>query len=168
MRRVATATIGLVVALAPFGGVHAAGAAAEAHCTVTGAGTTNDGSRFRVHAKVTPKGEYTGRVRVVSSSGDRFVGSVGIVQCRRDGGGGPGAPAADVNIGDIEGFGSLNGVPGYEFVGSMHDHGEGNLTDRLEDDFRLAISLGGPILRNWGGLLEEGNVQVHPPNRAHP
>jgi hypothetical protein len=168
MRCVLVVALGLMTAAVPIGAATPGGAAAEAHCFLTGAGTTSDGSRFRVRAKVTPQGEYTGRVRVVSASGDRFVGSIDILQCRRNGGGGPGSPEADVNIADIEGFGTWNGVPGYEFVGSMHDHGEGNLTDRLADDFRLAFSLGGPIVGNFGGLLTAGNVQVHPPNPAHP
>jgi hypothetical protein len=167
MRRSVLVALGLMTVFAPIAS-GSAGAAAEAHCTLTGAGNLDDGAKVRVRAKVTPKGEYTGRVKVVTASGDRFVGSVDVLQCRRDGGGGPGSPDADVNIADIEGFGSWNGVPGYEFVASMHDHGEGSLANRLADDFTISVALGGPILHSVGGLLEGGNVQVHPANAAHP
>jgi hypothetical protein len=168
MRRVTSSIVGAVLVLAPVVAAGSAGAApAEAFCKMNAAGTTSDGTRFRAVGKVT-KGEFTGRVKLRTAAGDRFRSTISILQCRRDGGGGPGAPAADVNIADIEGFGSWNGGPPVEWVGSMHDHGEGNLTDRLADDFRIAIELVPSTAFGFGGLLVAGNVQVHPPNGPHP
>jgi hypothetical protein len=167
MRRVTTFVAGAALVLTPLAVAGSAGAVTESHCTMNAAGTANDGSRFRAVAKVT-KGEVTGRVKLRTAAGDRFRGSIALFDCRRDGGGGPGAPAADVNIADIEGYGSWNGGPAVEWVASMHDHGEGNLRDRLEDDFRIAIALVPPAIVTFGGLLVTGNVQVHPPNGPHP
>lgn len=119
-----------------------------------------------MRAKVTPQGEYSGEVTIVSPSGDRFVGSVEAFHYRRDGGGGPGAPDLDLNIGVLEGFGSLNGHPRHEFAATVHDHGEGDPTHRLPDAFALAYD--GPPLVNLGGALQGGKPQIYPRNPAHP
>jgi hypothetical protein len=69
-----------------------------------------------------------------------------------------------VNIADLEGFGTWNGEPGHEWAATFHDHGEGSLENRLADDFAIAI-LG---VASSSGSLVAGNVQIHPPNPAHP
>jgi hypothetical protein len=141
--------------------------AEEAGCMVGGGGKA-DGHRMTAEARSTDTG-YTGSVKVTTATGDVFVSDdVVLLQCRRDGGGGPEAPDADVNIADFEGTGTLNGVSGFEYGVTLHDHGEGNLTDRLADDFAIAIvdSGGFPILVA-AGTLDAGNVQILPPNDAH-
>jgi hypothetical protein len=166
MRRLAAVTIGVVMTLATVHGAPA-GASDEAGCKLTGGGILETGDRFRASAKVL-KGKYTGKVKVVTPSGDKFRGVITAIFCRRNGGGGPGSPHADVNIAEIEGFGTLNGVAGYEWAATTHDHGEGVLTNRLADDFAFAAVLGATPVLSTSGLLVAGNVQIHPPNGPHP
>jgi hypothetical protein len=160
MRRVVVLAVVLALGIGYAG---TANAVNEAGCKLTGGGTTASGDRLRAVAKVT-KGEFTGKVKLVTSAGDRFRGVIAALQCRRNGGGGPGAPDANVNIADIEGFGTWNGVPGYEWAATLHDHGEGSLANRLADDFAITVLGAGSA----AGQLVAGNVQIHPPNPAHP
>jgi hypothetical protein len=156
--------LGTAMLLAPLVAADAAGAAADAGCKLTGGGVTGDGGRFRANAKVT-KGEVVGRVKLRTAAGERFRGNVTALQCRRDGGGGPGSPEGNANIADVEGTGLWNGVP-IEWAGTLHDHGEGNLTDRLADDVAITVVL--PAGLTVAGVLVAGNVQIHPPNGPHP
>ena len=143
------------------------GTAAEANCMIGGGGQA-DGTRFSAQGS-SDGTVYEGSVSVTTPDGDRFVGDIVLLQCRRNGGGGPGSPDANVNIADIEGPGILNGVAGYEYGATMHDHGEGNLNDRLPDDFAITIVDGsGNVILTVAGILDAGNVQIVPPNPAHP
>jgi hypothetical protein len=141
--------------------------AVEAECVLSGDGVISTGDSFSVDAKVT-QGAFTGNFRLVAPNGDIFEGSVTSMHCRRDGGGGPGAPNTFPNIADFEGFGTFNGAPGFEFAATAHDHGEGNLKQRLADDLAFQVADSTAVVYSEAGLVTEGNIQIIPTNPAHP
>ncbi len=124
-------------------------------CKVVGAAWLGDGSATAGAALVRPNGADSGMWTVRLSTGDVFVGRVTVLNCRRDGGGGP-----DLNVADIEGVGWLNGERGYEFAATMHDHGDGPPV-YLEDDFAITIAKGSTVI-STGGLVTWGCITITP------
>jgi hypothetical protein len=127
----------------------------DGECKLTGNGTLASGDSFTVSAQGVDF-NAAGTATLTTAGGDVYELSVVSLSCRRDGGGGPGSPEGNANIGDIEGPATKNGVPGYEFAGTFHDHGEGSLRERLADD--LAITILGDY--SASGMLERGNIQL--------
>ena len=158
MMRRAIVVVGLVAALTSFGVVAPVGATVQPPCKITGAGITSDGSWFLVRATANRHGEQSGVVTIVSPSGDWFVGSVEAFHGRRDGGGGP-----ELNVGDLEGAGYLNGQAG-QFAAAVQDHG-GGPPEQLADVFVIdAMADSGPPIYRAGGVLVCGDVQIRPPS----
>jgi len=155
----AVGLVGLFGATSP-----AASAADRGTCKLTGGGVTDDGASFTISAQ-SQRGVNRGRIVVVTPNGDELVGTImTLLECRKDGGGGPGAPHGNQNVGEAEGPATVNGVAGYEFSAVIWDHGEGRPTDRLADSFGIVVapSGGNSILYRVGGLVVSGNIQVHP------
>ncbi len=138
-------------------------------CILTGGGQTTAGDTFSGNARDV-HGETSGNWHHMTPAGDLFHADVTFLSCRRNGGGGPGSPPGNANIAEFEGTGTWNGQPGYEFAATVHDHGEGNLSNRLADDLAIVIvDPDGVVVVSGGGLLESGNVQVHEhPANPHP
>jgi hypothetical protein len=138
-----------------------------ANCKLSASGQTGAGDTFAGEAKVTG-GFVTGNWNQRTPSGDVVVGTITFLHCRRDGGGGPGAPPAEPNIAEIEGTATFNGVGGYEFAATLHDHGEGTTDRRLADDLAITVANTSVVVYSGGGLLVDGNIQIHAPNPSHP
>jgi hypothetical protein len=165
MRRawVCVATIALTAGLLSL---HSAAAVADAetgNCNVLGGGRLADGSSLEVSVR-TIDGQARGTAQFATSAG-RFLGDVVFVNCRRDGGGGPGVPGEfSPNIAEFEGSGTFDGVPGYDFVCTVHDHGEANIQVRLPDEFVCVVASGeSAVVSQDSGLVVAGNFQLLPP-----
>lgn len=110
---------------------------------------------------------------------DKFHGQAEFLYCWHDGGPGPDVPTAYPNRAIWGGPGKWNHEPGYLFIASAADYGEGNGGPHAEIRDAYAIT----IYRDVDGdrvataadeiVYEEsdcvfGNFQIHPPNNGHP
>ena len=129
---------------------------------LTGSGAANYGDfpivSFAVNVNV-GKGEVKGSFTFTTPAGT-FVGSVTAVECRRDGGGGPGVPVFVPNIANFEGTGQFNGVAGYDFAATLHDHGEGKSSNQLPDELAATAADSSTVVSHGAGLLTSGNIQL--------
>lgn len=122
-------------------------------CKIVGAAALDSDDYVAGSAVNLPGGADTGLWVLRLANGDVFVGRSTFVHCRRDGGGGP-----SLNVGELEGVGWLNGVRGYEFSVSLHDHGDGPPTN-LQDDFIITIAKDATFIRA-GGLVRCGGITI--------
>jgi hypothetical protein len=115
-------------------------------------------------------GDPNGSVKLVAPSGDVYQFATNFLFCGHDGGGGPGAPhnpqATDPNIANTEGPGTKNGIPGYYFAATIHDHGEGwtgiGNTPQNGDEFAVSVAdtSGTTIFLHTSGIITSGNIQI--------
>jgi hypothetical protein len=139
-------------------------------CKLTGTGTIASGDTLVLSVKANnTTGAATGTVQLNTATGDIYDFSVTFMSCRRDGGGGPGAPGGISNIPELEGSGTKNGVAGYDFAATVHDHGEGSTgvaQNLLPDEFGITAAVAPDdvvIDFQASGLLVSGNFQVQSP-----
>jgi hypothetical protein len=140
-------------------------------CKVTGGGTQGYGvnAHLEVSAHWDGASQYSGNVTLTTPAGDVYQFNVTFLFCGHDGGGGPGAPndgsPGDANIANFEGYGKKNGVPGYDYAVTLHDHGEGVTGNHLEnpDEFAIQVERTADqvIVEHYAGaILGGGNFQV--------
>ena len=137
-------------------------------CKVTGDGSLATGTYLNIsETAVQGTGDPNGTVALVTSSGDVYQFGTTYLFCGHDGGGGPGSPNPQPgvpNIANTEGPGTKNGVPGYYFAATIHDHGEGSASGKPinPDEFAIQVvdSTQTTVLFQEGGLLVSGNIQI--------
>jgi hypothetical protein len=143
----------------------------DGNCKLTGDGAHATGDALKLSI-IGSLYDATGTGTLTTSTGDVYELTVVFINCRRDGGGGPGAPysgdsSTGPNIAEIEGSATKNGVPGYEWAATIHDHGEGypgQPRPMIQDDWALTVAhpdgIDYIIDYQEGGLIASGNFQV--------
>lgn len=166
-------TVALTLTLAALAALPLLGGSASAlvpspRCFITAGGTV-DGDRFGGHAasyrRRTVEGgqQVDGRWTHTTADGRRLRGDIDGLFCRRNGGD-PERPAVDFSVADFHGRGTFDGEP-VVFGARVQDHGEPGDDDR----YHIAIEgLDGTVIYMSGGILDSGNVQIHPVNFGHP
>jgi hypothetical protein len=112
--------------------------------------------------------DATGNWEHTTSMGDRFVATPTWMQCRANGGFGPGdPPGSTANLSDFRGTGRWNGMPGYTFRVHGEDRGAGG--DVGNDFYSITVfNPGGTLHYFAGGSTESGNYEIYPPDYVPP
>jgi hypothetical protein len=145
-------------------------------CWITTGGYHNAGSAsgskdFTFGGNVGPPPRGSWEV-IDHNTGDNFHAfDVSIVECNVIKLTGPGQPGGkkgfEINEATFEGFGRLNGVDGFPFVGFVQDAGEPSGKKGNDQDF-FSITVRDPdtnaIVFEASATLDGGNVQIHPPS----
>lgn len=145
----------------------------EGGCWVTGGGfiATNDGKdNFGGNAKPMKDGRIQGNWNHVDhGAGQHAKGKPDYLVCRRVDGAGPGQPGGKkgfvMNQVYFGGPASWNGASGYWFDVVAKDRGEPGKNDTYHFTLRNAA---GAKVYEASGVLQGGNIQMHPPNNGHP
>ena len=108
-----------------------------------------------------------------------FRGRAEFLYCWHDGGPGPGVPTANANRAIWGGPGKWNRQPGYLFIASAADYGEGRNAENagIRDAYAITVyrdTDGNGVATAADEIVYEetdcvfGDVQIHPPTGGHP
>lgn len=137
-------------------------------CWVTGGGQI-DGETFGGNAKPFRDGSVDGEWNHVDHQGNHFHGDpTEIITCDVVDGPGASPPQVEFNRIIFEGVGTWTELGGASipvtFRVVIEDHGE---PGRL-DEYTLTVFSGTTVIHSVSGVIDRGNLQIHPSNPGHP
>jgi hypothetical protein len=162
----ALSLIGCTYATDPIGETRAAEEVPTA-CWVAGSGAIQPGpgetDLFTGEARQTSGTRASGTWIHRASSGEALVGLVNVLDCRANGGYGPGGPpGSTANLSDFSGTGRWNGRSGYTFRVHAEDRG-GAGADVGYDYYSIDIfDRAGVNVYFAAGTLTAGNYEIYP------